>query len=116
MVGSGWKLWVEVLAAVVRWIWRGLDRARRFAWNLVFLALVVGGAAAWLASGPPALQDKTVLVLDLAGPLVEQFSGGSRDAVLNQLQDGDRQQVRLRDVLAALETAAQDSQIGRAHV
>ena len=52
-----------------------------------------------------------MLVLDLAGPLVEQFSGSSREAVLSQLQDGDRQQVRLRDVLAALETAAQDSRI-----
>ena len=111
MVGSGWKLWVEVLAAVVRWIWRGLDRARRFVWNLAFLALILGGAAAWWFSGPPALQDKTVLVLDLSGPLVEQFSGSSREAVLSQLQDGDRQQVRLRDVLAALETAAQDSRI-----
>ena len=111
MVGSGWKLWMEVLAAVAQWIWRGLDRARRFVWNLAFLALILGGAAAWWFSGPPALQDKTVLVLDLAGPLVEQFSGSSRDAVLNQLQGGDRQQVRLRDVLGTLEAAAQDSRI-----
>ena len=110
-MGSAWRMVAEILMAVVRGTWHWVDRARRVVWNLVFLALVVAGVAAWLSSGPPALQDKTVLVLDLAGPLVEQFSGSSRDAVLSQLQDGDRQQVRLRDVLGALDAAAQDARI-----
>ena len=110
-MGSAWRMVAELLMAVVRGTWHWVDRARRVVWNLVFLALVVAGVAAWLSSGPPALQDKTVLVLDLAGPLVEQFSGSSRDAVLSQLQDGDRQQVRLRDVLGALDAAAQDARI-----
>ena len=36
--------------------------------------------------GPAALQDKTVLVLNLRGPLVEQYSGNWRDAARCRLR------------------------------
>ena len=82
----------------------------------LFMLLAIGGVAAGLFTGiklssPPALQDKTVLVLDLQGPLREQAAGGARDSVLSQLQGQPTKQVRLRDVLAALDHAQRDPHI-----
>ena len=113
MIGTTLKILASLVEAIVRRVWRWADQGRRVVLNLAFLAVVLGGLGVWLTSGPPALQDKTVLVLDLAGPLVEQFSGSSRDALLSQLQDSERQQVRLRDVIAALDEAAKDTRISR---
>lgn len=113
MLQTTMRVVTSVVLAGLRRGWGWLDRTRRVVVNLLFLALVLGGVAAWLASGTPSLQDKTVLVLDLAGPLVEQFSGSPRDAVLSQLQEGERQQVRLRDVIGALDAAAKDARISR---
>ncbi len=113
MVGTILNILASLVGAIVRRVWRWADQGRRVVLNLAFLAVVLGGLGVWLTSGPPALQDKTVLVLDLAGPLVEQFSGSSRDALLSQLQDNESQQVRLRDVIAVLDEAAKDARISR---
>ena len=58
-------------------LWGWVDGARRLLLNLLFLLLVLLVAVFWFKSGPPKLQDKTVLVLDLAGPLVEQQPTGA---------------------------------------
>ena len=100
-----------------RWagrVWNLVDGSRRAVFNLLWLALLIGVPVALLTSGPERLTDKTVLVLDLAGPLVEQGSGGGRDAVLRQVQGMDQQQLRLRDLIAVLDAAARDPKIERA--
>ena len=100
-----------------RWagrVWNLVDGSRRAVFNLLWLALLIGVPVALLTSGPERLKDKTVLVLDLAGPLVEQGSGGGRDAVLRQVQGMDQQQLRLRDLIAVLDAAARDPKIERA--
>jgi protease-4 len=79
----------------------------------LFMLLAIGGVVAGIFTGikmskPPALQDQTVLVLDLDGPVREQAAGGTRDSVLSQLQGQPTKQVRLRDVLAALDHAQRD--------
>lgn len=100
-----------------RWagrVWNLVDGSRRAVFNLLWLALLIGVPVALLTSGPERLKDKTVLVLDLAGPLVEQGSGDGRDAVLRQVQGMDQQQLRLRDLIAVLDAAARDPKIERA--
>ena len=100
-----------------RWagrLWGWIDGSRRTLLNLVWLGLLIGLPVALLTSGPRALKDKTVLVLDLSGPLVEQRAGGARDALLKQVQGEDDGQVRLRDVITVLDAAARDPKIERA--
>ena len=102
---------------LLRWaarLWGLIDGSRRTVLNLVWLALLIGVPVALITSGPPKLQDKTVLVLNLAGPLVEQRAGGARDALVKQVQGEDDGQVRLRDVIAVLDAAARDPKIDRA--
>jgi len=59
-----------------------LEGSRRVIFNLLWLALIVAVAFALFSRGAPRLADKTVLVLDLKGRLVEQPSGSVRDIAL----------------------------------
>jgi protease-4 len=96
-----------------RALWWGVDASRRLVLNLFFLGLVVLLVVAYALSGPAVLTDKTALVLDLQGALVEQRSANARDTALAQV--GARQvaqDTQLREVLAVLESAAKDSRIG----
>ena len=96
-----------------RWgrLWWWLDGSRRVVLNLLFLAIVLGVLVAWIKSGPPRLKDKTVLVLDLQGALVEQRSGSPRDQALQQVKGEPGGQVQLRDLITVLDAAAADDQI-----
>ena len=95
-------------------LWALVDGTRRAVFNLLWLALLIGVPVALLMGRADKLEDKTVLVLDLAGPLVEQGAGGTRETLLRQVQGEDQGQVRLRDVIAVLDAAARDPQIERA--
>ncbi len=99
--------------ALLRRLWWLLDASRRALFNLLLLALLVGLAVAWLRSGPPTLQPKTALVLDIAGRVVEQRSGG-RDSLLRQVEGRPSDETPLRDVLAVLDAAARDAKITHA--
>lgn len=106
---------MSVLRPIGRFLakaWWLLDASRRALLNLLLLALVVALAVAWLRRGPEPLQDKTVLVLELQGRLVEQYSGSARQQAMAQLRGQTPEaQTRLRDVLRALELAAKDEKI-----
>ena len=95
-------------------LWALVDGTRRAVFNLLWLALLIGVPVALLMGRADKLEDKTVLVLDLAGPLVEQGAGGTRDTLLRQVQGQDQGQVRLRDLIAVLDAAARDPKIERA--
>ena len=92
-------------------LWTLVDGTRRVVVNLLFLAVIAALVAAWVAGGPPPLKSRSVLVLDLAGPLVEQSPGDRRGAIALRLAGEDRSHTRLRDVLAALDAAAKDARI-----
>ena len=92
-------------------LWWLIDGSRRLVLNLLFLLIVAVLLFGWLRGGPPKLQDKTVLVLDLRGPLVEQRSGSARDQALQQVKGQPSEQVLLRDLIAALDAAAKDEHI-----
>lgn len=94
-------------------LWRFVDGTRRLILNLLFLAVVVALAVAAVAGGPARLQERTVLVLDIKGPLVEQTPGGARDAALKRLTGEEDSHTRLRDVVGALDWAATDTAIER---
>ncbi|CAN5152816.1 signal peptide peptidase SppA [soil metagenome] len=92
-------------------LWWLLDGTRRAILNLLLLLILIALVAGLISRGPKPLQDRTVLVLNLSGALVEQFSGSARDQVMAQLRGTAQKQTRLRDVLATLEAAAKDDKI-----
>lgn len=94
-------------------IWRLIGFFRTLVLNLLFLAIVAALVAAWIHDGRPEVAPNTALVVDLAGPVVEQHTGApARFTVLQALTDRERE-TQLRDVLAALDAAAADPKIGR---
>src|SRR6478736_10385044 len=84
--------------------WWLLDGTRRAILNLLLLALIVMVVVGLVSRGPKPLQEKTTLVLQLGGALVEQYSGSAREQALAQLRGGSNpRQTRLRDVLQVLD-------------
>ena len=98
----------------MRGLWRLLDASRRALLNLLLLALVAAGVWAAFKSGPPAIEPRTALVLDLTGPVVEQRTGSLRDSALTQLRGDEDGATRLRDVIAVLDAAAKDEHVPHA--
>lgn len=94
-------------------LWSSLDFLRRLVLNLLFLAVIALLVAAWLIDAKPALQEDTALVVDIAGPIVEQRTGAPSGVTLLQTLADRERETQLRDVLAALDAAAGDPKIGR---
>ena len=92
--------------------WSFLDASRRVVFNLIFLFILIVIIVA-LLKGTPKIEDKTALVLNLKGLLVEQRAAGTPDRLLSEVQGGTAAQTQLRDVLAVLDTAAKDARIER---
>lgn len=97
-----------------RWFgifWRMLDAGRRVSLNVLFLLIIVVLVVAFFSSGAKRLDDKTALLLDIKGPLVEQHSASVRQTLLDQAQSDGKGATQLRDVLLVLEAAAKDPKI-----
>ncbi|MCL4698879.1 MAG: signal peptide peptidase SppA, partial [Burkholderiaceae bacterium] len=93
-----------------------LDGTRRLLLN-VLLLLLVAAALVWIWQRwhTPRLADRTTLVLELSGAIVDQPRAGSaREQALAQLRGGSPSERRLRDVLAVLDAAARDEQVTQA--
>lgn len=98
-------------------IGRGLTWLRRWLLNLLTLAMLIALIALAVRSCSDQevvqIKDKTALVLDLKGALVEEKS--RPDSSLLSLASGDElnNEVQLRDLLAVLTAAAEDTHITR---
>jgi protease IV len=94
-------------------LWWLIDGSRRLVLNLLFLALVAGALFLAFGGGPDAPDEKTTLVLSIAGQVVEQRHGSARERALREAQGQPSEQTVLRDVLTALDAAAKDPKIDR---
>jgi protease-4 len=101
------------LGAAIAWLWWLLDASRRALLNLLLLAVLLALGWYLLHRGPPLLQERTTLVVNLTGPIREQYAGSLRDNALQQIRGQPVAQMRLRDVLAGLDQAAADPKIER---
>jgi protease-4 len=84
--------------------------------TLLFLVLVAIGAgiAAKSGAGLRPLQDKTALVLDLKGTLVEQYTSAPLQRALAEASGDDQnRELQLRDLTEAIEAARNDEHIQR---
>lgn len=100
--------------AFFKGIWWFLDLCRRAFFNLIILLVLIAIAVAIFSSGPDKPKDKTTLVLNLQGKLVEEVAGSPREHLLAGAQGQALHQTRLRDVLDALKEACKDPNISQA--
>jgi protease-4 len=100
----------RAIGRLLRWIWSGLDGLRRVLHLVLLLALF---AMAWgLFSRPiPLVPDQAALVIDPQGPLVEQLAGDPVERALARTLRNLPTETLLRDVVDAIEAAADDDRI-----
>ncbi len=93
-------------------LWRAVDVSRRTFMNLLFLLFVIIVVSIMTSGGVKPIGEKTALVLELKGDLVEQYQSSLEDTVLDSLGGDSKRSVRLRDLLTVLDAAAKDKNIG----
>ena len=103
------------IARIVIGLWDAVNFSRRLVFNLLFLLVLALLLAAMLGGGKLApLAERTTLVLAPQGRLVEQFSCDPLSRAFARATDGeDCREVRLRDLLRALDSARTDKRIER---
>ncbi|MFZ6675061.1 signal peptide peptidase SppA [Undibacterium sp. Xuan67W] len=92
-------------------VWRTLDFGRRLILNFILLALLIALAVGIFGGSAKKIDDKTALLLDLKGALVEQNAGSLRDNVLAEAQGNAKKTTQLRDILTVLDAAGKDPKI-----
>jgi len=92
-------------------LYDGLDATRRFLFNLLFLAVVVGIVVLLLRSGKPAVPKKAALVLAPRGTIVEQLSVKSPTDALRGAAGSSEPQTLMKDVVDAIDAARDDDRI-----
>jgi protease-4 len=100
----------RAIGRLLGWIWHGLDGLRKIL-HLILLLLIF--AVVWgLFSRPiPLVPDKAALILAPEGPLVEQLTGDPLERALAETLRHRPAQALLRDVVDAIESAADDDRI-----
>lgn len=96
-------------------LWDAVNFSRRLVFNLLFLLVVFVLLAAMLGGGKLApLADHSTLVIEPEGRLVEQYSCDPVSRAFARATNGnDCREIRLRDVLRALDAARTDKRIER---
>ncbi|MDE2372049.1 MAG: signal peptide peptidase SppA [Burkholderiales bacterium] len=95
-------------------LWWLVDGSRRLVFNGIWLALLAALMWGLLQNGGPRLKPRTTLVLGLQGGIVEQRIDSARGTLIGRVSGQADGQVLLRDLLAAIDNAAQDDQISQA--
>lgn len=93
-------------------LWHAVDVSRRTFMNLLFLLLVIIVVSVLTSGGVKPIGEKTALVLELKGDLVEQYQSSFQDTVLDSIGGDSKRSVRLRDLLRVLDAASKDENIG----
>ena len=109
----GLKSALAPVGRLVLRLWGWLDSSRRFVFNLIWLLILIAVVSSIMGRGHKPLPDKTTLVLNLNGHLVEQHAGNPRDRAIAELQGESTTTVQLRDVLKVLDAAAKDPKIAQ---
>ena len=103
------------IARVFIGLWDAVNFSRRLVFNLLFLLVVLLLLAAMFGGGRLApLRDASTLVIEPQGRLVEQYSCDPISRAFARATDGaDCREIRLRDLLRALDAARTDTRIDR---
>jgi protease IV len=99
------------IGSIFRFIWRVLDVIRSSVLNLIILFVLITLGIGLFSGGARKLEEKTALVIDLDGALVEQHVGSARDAITSELRGDKKHSTQLRDILQALDAAGKDPKI-----
>src|SRR5215471_380228 len=101
-----------LIAGLFVGIWNLVNFTRRLVVNVIFVFIVIVFVIAFSAGGVK-LKDRTALVLDPKGRIVEQYTSAPAQRAFAGLFGEKVKEVQLRDILLAIDAAAQDTRIER---
>ncbi len=102
----------NIIARFFRALWNTVNFTRRLVFNIIFVFLLVIFFGAMFAKAPK-IAERTALVVDPKGAIVEQFTAAPAQRALDKIAGSERREVQLRDLLHALDSAAKDTRIER---
>lgn len=100
----------RAMGKLLHWIWSGLDGLRKVL-HLLLLLVIFGTLWAAFSRSIPLVPDKAALVIAPQGPLVEQLSGDPLERALAESLRQLPAETLVRDVVEAVEHAADDERI-----
>lgn len=106
-IKTGWRSAGRMMGRAIA----AIDTTRRVGTSLFLLVSIGLGLWLVLVAGKPRVEDGSVLVMALKGPLVDEDTAGWRDRLAAQLQGRDSGKVSLRDFSETLDRAAGDDRI-----
>ncbi|MFT3790816.1 MAG: signal peptide peptidase SppA [Rudaea sp.] len=103
-----------VFVTLFVWAWGLFNFVRRLVFGVIALVLLLGVLLAWRAGGGTiTLQERTALVLDPKGSIVEQYSSDPAQRAFAAVAGEKNKEVQLRDIIRAIDAAASDKRIER---
>ncbi|HEX6832724.1 MAG TPA: signal peptide peptidase SppA [Rudaea sp.] len=93
-------------------LWNAVTFTRMLVFNILFLIVLFVFISA-MRNGAPKLQERTALVLNPEGRIVEQYSTEPAQRAFSGVFGGKVKEVQLRDILRAIDAAASDKRIER---
>jgi protease-4 len=101
---------VSAIASFFGSIWRGLDWLRKFL-HLILLLILFGIVLGALRTSIPHIADKSALIIQPYGEIVEQLSGSPVDRALSKVQGDSQAETLLWDLTDGLRAAKGDDRI-----
>jgi protease-4 len=92
-------------------LWNALNFTRRAILNLILLIIIIAIVISASFGGVKPLEEKTALVLNLQGDMVEQHTSDLNEAISSAMGGEARRSVQLRDLLTVIDAAAKDKKI-----
>ncbi|MET0535940.1 MAG: signal peptide peptidase SppA, partial [Steroidobacter sp.] len=101
---------MKAIAAILGFVWRGLDGLRKVLHLVVLLVLfLIVGAA--LSPNIPIIPAKSALVVAPQGAIVEQLAGDPLERAVAEAYGQDRPETLLRDLVDGIDAARDDKRI-----
>ena len=98
----------SMVGRLISGLWRGLTFVRVAVLNLVFLAVIAVVYVAYQDGAPASLPERYALLVNPAGQIVDQKSFVEPLSVLLSEPSPSEREVLLRDLVDAIEMAAED--------
>ena len=101
----------NLLSRILSGAWSALNTTRKVVINLLFLVIAVALVAMAFSSDKPKIADKTALVIEPRGQLVEQLTAKDIQQILEESRGAALLETLLKDVIDAIETAKSDDRV-----
>ena len=100
-----------MIRKILHSIWRGLDKIRKVVHTLLMIIIVIFLIAIFSSSSFISINEKSVLIINPEGKLVDQLQGSAYERAVNEAFGEIAGEVLVDDIIDALNYAQYDDRI-----